>query len=69
MFSSTSLHFINAQHVYTVTSIHGEGKLKMTVDTTRFAVNGKFTLDMAADAPAGAEQFSTKLQQEVVKQN
>jgi len=24
---------------------------------------------MAADAPAGAEQFSTKLQQEVVKQN
>lgn len=36
--------------------------MKMTVDTTRFAVNGKFTLDMAADAPAGAEQFSTKLQ-------
>jgi len=63
MFSSTSLHFINAQHVYAVTSVQGgEGKLKMTVDTTRFAMNGKFTLDMAADAPAGAEQFSTKLQ-------
>ncbi len=32
-------------------------------------MNGKSTLAMTADTPAEAEQFTTKLQQEVVKRN